>query len=86
MVTYVAQLAKVGLLTTLSADEKMRLARALSTEEYGADEAIVREGEGADCMYFLQVTNHLQSSLVGALLSERLFSLPSVRRRSGGVV
>ena len=43
----------------------MRLARALSTEEYGADEAIVREGESADCMYFLQVTNRLQSSLVG---------------------
>ena len=52
--TYVGQLDKVELLMTLSHDDKMDLARTLTAEEYGAEEAIVTEGESADCMYFLQ--------------------------------
>ena len=51
---YVSQLDKIELLTALTHDDKMSLARTLTTEDYGAEEAIVTEGESADCMYFLQ--------------------------------
>ena len=51
---FIELLDKVDLLATLTHDDKICLARALTTEEYGAEEPIVTEGESADCMYFLQ--------------------------------
>ena len=51
---YVNALDKVKLLSTLTRAEKLRLAESLTTEEFGAGENIVKEGEAADCMYLLE--------------------------------
>ena len=46
-------LASVPLFRGLTAPERATIARALVTEEFGAGEAVIREGESGDTMYIV---------------------------------
>jgi len=52
--TYEALLEAVPVLTALDTNERMSVADALISQRYEHDEQIIRQGDAADCMYFVE--------------------------------